>query len=63
MTITIDGHKADIRLNSLYIGAGMVSANNSSRLLMDYKDEHPEEYHRILEYIFGEKGIRIEHLK
>ena len=47
----------------LWRGAGMVSANNSSRLLMDYKKDHPDSYWRILEYIFGEKGIRIEHLK
>ena len=43
-------------------GAGMVSANNSSRLLLDYKAEHPEAYCEILEYIFGEDGIGVNHL-
>ena len=30
------------RENMLYRGIGMVSANNSSRLLLDYKAEKPE---------------------
>ena len=41
----------------------MVSANNSSRLLLDYKAENPEAYHEILEYMFGDDGIGINHLK
>ncbi|MBR0132866.1 MAG: glycosyl hydrolase family 59 [Lachnospiraceae bacterium] len=46
-----------------YRGAGMVSANNSSRLLMDYKWEHPESYRKILELIFGSDGLAVSHLK
>lgn len=61
--ILIDRKTADTRRNMLWRGVGMVSANNSSRLLMDYKKDHPDSYWRILGYIFGEKGIRIEHLK
>lgn len=61
--ILIDRKTADTHRNMLWRGAGMVSANNSSRLLMDYKKDHPDSYWRILGYIFGEKGIRIEHLK
>lgn len=49
--------------NMRYRGAGMVSANNSSRLLMDYKTEHPESYRKILEYVFGSEGLAVNHLK
>ncbi|MBQ7783285.1 MAG: glycosyl hydrolase family 59, partial [Oscillospiraceae bacterium] len=41
----------------------MVSGNNSSRLLMDYKYEQPEKYREILEHIFGKDGLNITHLK
>ncbi len=63
MNITIDGSRANTASNYLYRGAGMVTGNNSSRLLLDYKAEHPEAYRRILEYIFGEKGLAVSHLK
>lgn len=63
MNITIDGNKANTGENYLYRGAGMVSANNSSRLLLDYKAENPEAYWEILNYIFGEKGLAVAHLK
>ena len=46
-----------------YYGAGMVSGNNSSRLLLDYKYEHEKEYKEILEHIFGRDGICVNHLK
>lgn len=49
--------------NKLYRGFGMVSANNSSRLLIDYKLEHPRRYREILNLIFGENGLNICHLK
>ncbi len=44
-------------------GLGMVSGNNSSRLLMDYKYEQPEKYREILKHIFGKDGLNITHLK
>ncbi len=46
-----------------YRGAGMVSGNNSSRLLLDYKYEHPQRYEELLEHIFGKDGIGVEHFK
>ncbi|MCC8043279.1 MAG: glycosyl hydrolase family 59 [Oscillospiraceae bacterium] len=49
--------------NQTFDGYGMVSANNSSRLLIDYKQENPTAYMAILERIFGEKGIGVSHLK
>ena len=59
----IDGNKLNTKPNMRYRGAGMVSANNSSRLLLDYKAEHPHIYRRLLEYIFGSEGIGVTHLK
>lgn len=59
----IDGNKLNTKPNMLYRGAGMVSGNNSSRLLLDYKAEHPDIYQRLLKYIFGSEGIGITHLK
>ena len=44
MNLTIDGSKAITAENKLYRGLGMVSGNNSSRLLLDYKTESPESY-------------------
>lgn len=61
--ITIDGKAVNTKKNMLYRGAGMVSANNSSRLLLDYKAEKPEAYRKLLEYIFGDEGIGVNHLK
>lgn len=63
MKVFIDGLKLDIPANKLWRGNGMVSANNSSRLLLDYKIEHPKKYWEILNYLFGENGVGINHLK
>lgn len=63
MNIIIDGKKANTAENFLYRGAGMVTGNNSSRLLIDYKWENPDAYRKILEYIFGDKGLAVTHLK
>lgn len=41
----------------------MVTGNNSSRLLLDYKSEHPDRYNEILEYTFGKHGIGVNFLK
>lgn len=61
--VTIDGSKANTKENMLYRGNGMVSANNTSRLLMDYKTQSPKAYHEILEHLFGKDGLGINHLK
>ncbi len=61
--VVIDGSKANTNENMLYRGNGMVSANNSSRLLLDYKEKSPDAYKELLEYLFGEKGLHISHLK
>lgn len=61
--IIIDGQKANTAENMRFRGAGMVSGNNSSRLLLDYKAEHPDKYNEILEYLFGKNGVGITFLK
>lgn len=63
MNFTIDGTRANKKQNYLYRGVGMVSGNNSSRLLLDYKAEHPEVYWKLLDYMFGDDGLAITHLK
>ncbi len=63
MNINIDLSKANTAKNKLYRGAGMVSGNNSSRLLLDYKYSAPERYFELIDHIFGENGIGVNHLK
>lgn len=63
MNIVIDGGSANTLENMLYRGVGMVSGNNSSRLLLDYKAENPEAYWEIMNYMFGSQGLEIAHLK
>ncbi len=62
-TIGIDGEKALTADCTLYEGLGFISANNSSRLLLDYKAENPEAYNELLEYVFGKDGMNISLLK
>ena len=63
MTVNIDMTTASLAENTLYKGFGLISANNSSRLLLDYKYEQPERYDEILNYLFGEDGLDISHIK
>ncbi len=59
-SIEIDGN--NITEDSLRLGA--VSANNSSRLLMDYKEKNPDAYWEIMNYLFNKKtGIGLSHIK
>ena len=62
-SVTVDGGRANLKENMRYKGNGMVSGNNTSRLLIDYKARHPEAYAELLEHLFGESGLRISHLK
>lgn len=63
MEIIICGDRADLAPHLRYRGAGMVSGNNSSRLLMDYKTESPAAYEELLRHIFGADGVGVNHLK
>ncbi len=57
VSVTVDG--ADVRAaaenrNGLpFKGFGVLSANSTSALLMDYKAQHPEEYWEMIETLFG----------
>lgn len=61
--IRVDGSSANMAQNMRWRGLGMVSGNNSSRLLLDYKAEQPEAYWAIMRHIFGAEGLAMAHLK
>ena len=63
VNIRIDGSTANNNENFLYRGQGMISCNGSSRLLIDYKEKSPESYNQILEYMYGENGLKFTHFK
>ncbi|WP_050184025.1 S-layer protein [Domibacillus robiginosus] len=61
-TITIDGNNVD-KYNR-FKGFGTVTANNTSRLMLDYKEEHPKEYWEIMNKLFNkETGAGLTHIK
>ncbi len=62
--LIIDSKTINKNKNSEWQGLGMVSANGSSRLLLDYKYEDPDEYQRILELLFAPDGpLKMQHFK
>lgn len=62
--ITIDGNTCNAEENSAYKGFGYISANNSSRLLLDYKQENPDAYNKLLTWLFDPNGgVRMSHIK
>lgn len=63
MNMKIDTENHTVTENKLWRGMGMVSGNNSSRLLLDYKSQNPKQYQELLELIFGDKGCAVQHLK
>lgn len=61
-TIIIDGSNVDEY--NRFKGFGTVTANNTSRLLLDYKEEHPKEYWEIMNKLFNkEAGAGLSHVK
>lgn len=62
--IIADGASASALPAAAWRGLGLVSGGGSSRLLMDYKEKHPEIYQQILTLLFG-KGCSagLTHLK
>jgi hypothetical protein len=54
-SVSLDGDDIDAgNANGLtFKGFGVLSANGTSALLMDYKSEHPEAYAQLLEILFG----------
>lgn len=62
--LKIDGNTMVAAENSAFRGLGAVSCNNSSRLLMDYKEEHKKEYWEIMNWLFHPKtGAGLSHIK
>lgn len=62
--LTIDGDTANTGEASAYRGLGVVTGNNSSRLLMDYKDNNPEAYNEIMRLLFEKDyGAGLTHIK
>ncbi|WP_165953749.1 hypothetical protein [Streptomyces sp. 8K308] len=49
---TIDGDAINRNPADLFRGFGAVSCNNTSRLLLDYKEENPEQYWELLNTLF-----------
>lgn len=61
-TITIDGNHVDEY--NRFKGFGTVTANNTSRLLLDYKEENPKEYWEMINKLFNkETGAGLTHVK
>lgn len=54
-TLTIDGSQLQLEQNEANTikGFGLLSCNNTSRLLMDYKWEQPKVYQQVLQHLFG----------
>ncbi len=63
-TIAIDGNDKRSGENSAFRGLGAVTCNNSSRLLLDYKEKNPEQYWEIMNWLFHpETGAGLSHIK
>jgi hypothetical protein len=63
--VTIDGNNiASTNVNGLpFKGFGVLSANGTSELLMDYKSEHPDRYTELLKILFGGTSPIMTHVK
>lgn len=54
----------DVDPHNRFKGYGAVTANNTSRLLLDYKEEHPEKYWEIMNLLFHpQTGAGLAHVK
>lgn len=63
-SLKIDGNTQVKGANSLFRGLGAVTCNGSSRLLMDYKEENPDQYWEIMNWLFHpKKGVGLSHIK
>jgi len=66
--ILVDGDDVERRADgtpyNVFGGFGSVSCNNTGNLLLDYKEENPEAYWRIMHLIFDpETGAGLKHIK
>jgi hypothetical protein len=61
---TIDGDAVNRNPADVFKGFGAVSCNNTSRLLLDYKEEHPDRYWELLNTLFNPKtGMGLTEVK
>ena len=64
MEIIADGTQANENPAASYRVFGCVTGNNSSRLLLDYKVEHPHAYEEIMRLLFEKNyGAGLTHIK
>ena len=63
VTLNGDDIHADNVNGLTYKGFGVLSANSTSDLLMDYKAENPEAYAELLQYLFGGEYPIMTHVK
>jgi len=62
--VTVDGNTINKDEGTVYRGLGVVTGNNSSRLLMDYKSENPDAYWEIMNLLFKKDcGAGLTHIK
>ncbi len=62
--VKIDGNTVNKDEGTVYRGLGVVTGNNSSRLLMDYKTENPDAYWEIMNLLFKKDyGAGLTHVK
>ncbi|MFM9331498.1 immunoglobulin-like domain-containing protein [Paenibacillus mesotrionivorans] len=63
--VLLDGNdiKADNVNGLTFKGFGVLSANSTSALLMDYKAEHPDKYTELLQVLFGGEHPLMSHVK
>ena len=63
-SITIDGNTTNYDKGTVFRGLGAITGNNSSRLLMDYKIQHPKSYWQIMNLLFKpDYGAGLTHIK
>jgi len=65
VNVLLDGNhiRADNRNGLAFKGFGVLSANSTSALLMDYKAEHPDKYLELLKILFGGDNPIMTHVK
>lgn len=64
MEIVADGMQANENPAAWHRGLGCITGNNSSRLLLDYKVEHPQQYEEMMRLLFQKDyGVGLRHIK
>lgn len=62
--VTVDGNTVNTDEGTVWRGLGVVTGNNSSRLLMDYKTQNPDAYWEIMNLLFRpDYGAGLSHVK